>query len=194
MKSRMLLIAFAALLSACGSGKSGSRNDNGSNPGPTNPSDHGSGGNQTETYELNGKPADEYYKQFLYKKDTNENPPYRYLVSGWEKMREEGAKTRYYDVSLFLLQDGSYVLRYEELFAKPVANGLQSEGTDFTQELRGTWKVDKADLVISDIGTGTGLVYNDADTVALRFDRNIHTEDLSGKMAILKYGRSSSGL
>jgi hypothetical protein len=88
----------------------------------------------------------------------------------------------------------AHVLKYEESLGKPTADGGMIGHTDFEQELLGTWKVDEMNLVIFDIGTGTGLIYNDMETVALKFARDIHTEGLNGQISIMNYVRSNEGL
>ena len=158
--------------------------------GTNNPSD----GNETKTFEFNGKSTDQYFRQFLYKKDSDQYTPHHFLGSDWLRIRVEGDKTRYANSELFLLEDGTYVLKYEEALGKPNSNGGMAGIIDFEQELRGTWTVDEMNLVISDVGTGTGLIYNDKETVALKFEHNIHTEGLSGKIAIMSYVHSNVGL
>lgn len=176
MKLGTLIIALITILSGCGSSNSGG------------------GGHETNEFEFHGKSADQYFRQFLYKKDSDQYTPYQYLASDSQKMRAEGEKTRIYSSRLFLIEDGTYVLKYEEFLGKPTTTGGMIGLVDFKQELRGTWKVDEMNLVISDVGTGTGLVYNDKETVALKFERDIHTEGLNGKIAFMSYVRSNVGL
>ena len=54
------------------------------------------------------------------------------------KLRVEGDKTRYANSRLFLLENGTYVLKYEEALGKPNSNGGMAGIIDFEQELRGT--------------------------------------------------------
>lgn len=183
MQFKIFAVALITILSSCGSSNSGGSGIN--NPG---------GDNETRTFEFNGKPTDQYFRQFIYKKDSDKFSPYRFLTADDQKLRVEGEKTRYANSRLFLLENGTYVLKYEEALGKPNSTGGMAGIIDFEQELRGTWKVDEMNLVISDVGTGAGLIYNDKETVALKFEHNIHSEGLNGKIAIMSYVHSNVGL
>ena len=103
MKLGTMFIALTLILSGCGSNDSGG-------PVSNNPADD----NEKRTFEFNGKPTDQYFRQFLYKKDSDKFSPYRYLIADDQKLRVEGDRTRYANSSLFLLEDGTYVLKYDE--------------------------------------------------------------------------------
>ena len=125
----------------------------------------------TDTHKnINGKSPDDYYNQFLYRKDGS---GYRYLSSSFARLANSEL---YASVSLVLYQDHTYKLLYSE--HKKDAPDIYSQ--TFSKTLSGTWAVDDLSIKLSgDVtGKGSGLNYNGAEAVVLKVDKDIQTAGL----------------
>src|SRR5262249_48555790 len=90
--------------------------------------------------------------------------------------------TRLMDLSLFLLEDGSYAAVYREL--DPIDSTRSAEVSK--KILRGRWSVANDQLVVDGLGTGAGVAYNGRDAVMFRVAAN------NGDIQLAYVGSSAS--
>lgn len=144
---------------------------------------------------INGKPVADYYRQFLYRKVDNEALPFRYLSNAFTKIKKiDDNKTLYFTASIFLLEDGTYVLDYEEAIGEKSDDGFITVTTDFKTRVKGAWRIEDLALVLDGIGKAAGFVKNEKDAIALKFEKVLHAPELNGTTDYFYYTSSNQGL
>lgn len=154
----------------------------------------GTGQNPNERYFINGIPAKAYFEKFLYRYEANEPLPYYYLASQsvfLKKVSEN--KNLFATISLYLKANGEYTLDYDEAVGN-IGGGIVTTTPEAEQRLKGQWSVEKNRLILTGLGIGSGINYNDVDSVEFQFDRAIHDSSLVFKTVILSPVRSTSGM
>jgi hypothetical protein len=116
---------------------------------------------KNEKYEVNGLPADEYFAQFEYSEDENGSWG-RTLVSPGVTIRElEGRIELRASLRVYLLDDGEAFVAYEESVGCATDDsGWQGEAVTY-QKTRARWSVEQTNLVLKELGKGSGLEYFD---------------------------------
>jgi hypothetical protein len=131
----------------------------------------------------------DYFNQFLYvdnATDPDGNPATRYLYL-WNpiviQVDPAGAASLYARMDLFLLKDGSFVLKYVEGddLLNPIPQPIPY--IHYT----GGWSVSGDTLIVGDIATGAAGDGVTGPGVTLTFTRDLISPGLKGKGATLDY-------
>jgi hypothetical protein len=147
-----------------------------------------------EEHFVNGKAAAAYYSQFVYSEQLNEKGEKRYRYLGSRDARlgkgRDGKPLRA-GIELFLLRNGTFKLFYSEMAgegaaAKPV--------TGSERRLEGSWWVEGTRLIVGEAAVGDGIVFNDAESVALRFNRDLHASGLIEAPVLMSPVVSTAGI
>ena len=145
--------------------------------------------NSDTKYEIHGKDASDFYSQLYYKKDDkNVTAKFHYLASSNTapiKIADNDKKR--VGVSLYLMSDHKYILIYQE----QTVNG-STTNVDYSQRLEGTWRIEKADLIIGDVARGVGFLFNDEPAITLSFTSDVHSPGVKGKVGLLEYVSSTA--
>lgn len=151
--------------------------------------------------ELNGQDPAAFYQQLLYEiRDEGENLGtwHRYLTDlslpvalppvGTESCREG-------KVDLYLMANHQFILEYAETIPAPGSTqGCDNYVDDFKKRYEGQWRVEGLDLVVGNIGRGTGLSYNDSPALNFVFSNDLNSPGLTATNVLLNRPTSSWGL
>lgn len=144
---------------------------------------------------INGKKVADFYRQFQYRKIEGEDLPYRYLSNGYTKLKTIGPnKNLYFTANIFLLENGEYVLDYNEVTGEKSEDGFMTLTTVFTQRYKGRWKVDYIAIQLDSRIRGAGATVNEKDVLSLTFQEPFNAPELKDKADIFYYTSSTQGL
>lgn len=143
-------------------------------------------GDEQNQTEVNGKSPEAYFEQFLYVKVKHLDHRYPTTPSAL-KLADTNL---YFEVTLYLRKDGSYTFDYAEMTQKSSSEYVWE---DEIEGQKGSWSVSGDELVLSGLGTATGVQYNGKDALELEFDRDLITPGLKEETAILTMVRSTWG-
>lgn len=196
MKKRGFFLLTGIILTSACSIKVGSEGgkDEGSQESSKAPATPGS----RNTYgTVNGKPADQYYAQFYYKKETDAEgrPRYRYLMANLlTRISKDESSALYFNGNLYLKEDGSYRFDYSEIVDQDLSDDVIGGPPHGQKVVQGKWKIEGTELVLTDLGKTSGMKYQEADAITLQFEKDILSPGLRGKYVFMTYGRSTSGI
>jgi len=149
---------------------------------------------------VNGKEAHEYYKNFIYQVRQVEGAPTpMYLVLAPIEEKLPISNGSYASLTFFLINDGSFILRYDE-FA-PTKSGSYAES--FGKNTSGRWVIKGSQLLLGDLGTGEGKQVSVRDVgdkpvlvdgISLNFSKKVGQLNLKGKSLILIRMLTSEGV
>ena len=148
--------------------------------------------------EVNGQDALQFYEQFLY--SANQDGEYvwhRYLSDYSQTLALpiiDSEVCREVALNLFLLEDRSFILEYEEHVPAEGSTSCDNYEDVIHNRHEGTWSVDGIQLVLGDIGRATGLTFNEYPAIRMSFDRDLASPGLQGQQILLDQIRSSWGL
>lgn len=178
---KIILIGIALILSvigiACGEGAPKAKRE------------------QAISYRVNGKDPGEYYRQFLYS-STGVCGTWEHLhnlLTGKDLKVGADAKDRDIMSSLYLalLPDGAYQAYYREFIVLRYADGGYYFAYEKNRTIKGRWMVQDDRLILSELGTGTAIEYNDQPAVNFKYDLDIVSAGLKGKTILLRMSRST---
>jgi hypothetical protein len=139
-----------------------------------------------------------YYQQFPYAKETSDDgdgevhTQWRWLMGDVNTEIEiDSNKFLLPSVDLFLERDGTFELRYREMYK--VRDNANAEwryqmGGFCPTKVKGSWTVPDQLLVLSDVATGERAVWHTQNAVKLTFARALVDPALAGKSIVLSYG------
>ena len=143
---------------------------------------------------INGIPVVQYYQAFHYKKSEGEDLPFHYLSNSSTKLKKlEGDKNLYFTASIFLFENNTYTVDYDESVLEMADSGIITLTSVFKTRVKGTWKIEDMSLVLDGLGKGTGATVNDQQAFVFAFDRAINTPELKGKADFYYYTSSNQG-
>ena len=144
----------------------------------------------TTTYQVNGKTPEEYFRQFLYRETGacgTIHEAHHFAKSETVKIGVNPVgKDVLATLSIIMRDDGTYAAFYQEVVVlRYFDNGYY---WDSHQEriVRGNWKVNGAQLVLSGIGTASALQYNGVPAMQLQVANNILSNGFKGRDLLIR--------
>lgn len=143
-------------------------------------------GDEQNQTEINGKSPEAFFEQFLYVKVKPLDHRYPTTPSA-EKLADTGL---HYEFTLYLRDDGTFTFDYAEMKQKSSSEYVWE---DEIEGQKGSWSIRGDELVLSGVGSATGVQYNGKDALDLEFDHDLITPGLKGDSAILTMVKSTWG-
>jgi hypothetical protein len=151
-----------------------------------------------ESGRVDGMPAGDYYKQFLYvKQQSGSSMTYGYLdmADGARVVLDNVGSgiVAYSRATLFLQDNKSYTLIYDEFVG--CSNGSNNSGIKtFHKAINGSWSVQDSDLRLDNVANASRIQQNSVQAMELEFLQNINSTGLFGKSPYLYYVQRHTGL
>jgi hypothetical protein len=176
------LLAAALILCSCQSDDDHSFADEAGDP-PVN-----------REYQIEGIPAETFYKQMLYKKEGDGPTPYRYLQTEW--IFEEGTSdgNLYLRMNLFLMPTKDYAFVYEEAIVDETDEGFKVKKRLFKKAFTGKWVFREADLVIADVAVVSGVKNDGKPAASVRLNSDINVDGVRGLTWLMTYRGSADSM
>lgn len=150
---------------------------------------------ESRSFKIGDKTAEQYYRQFVYRNDGSGSLPYHYLSRGFSKLKKiDNKENLYYSASLFLREDGNFVLDYEEWQGEEPSGGMTSLRPVFRTRKRGAWRVSETSLVLDGVGNGSALDYNNQPSVVVKFGVPLNAPELKNQSALFSMVQANVGL
>ena len=181
----LLLTACSSTTDAPGNSSGNSSGSSGTSgtSGTPGTSSGSSGTSGTSTATINGKPAAEFYGQFLYETTKRD-------LEGAAAMAAQANGDNAFLASLFLKQDGSFILFYVEGKGEVTSTG-HAISYDKTKgrKVTGSWSLDGVSLVAGPL-TCNGLSLDGKDILDCEVTSAIVSSGAVGKSSMFKKGIS----
>lgn len=117
------------------------------------------------------------------------------MSNSYTKIKQlEVGTNLYFNASLFLLENGDYVMDYQEVSGSVGSDGFMTVTPVFQKRLKGKWAIDKTALKIEGVGTGAGFTINKDEVLAFKIEQKINAPEATEKLDYFYYTASSSGM
>lgn len=143
----------------------------------------------------------EYFKQFLYRAESIGDDPdfptyqYRFLMATMTEIQLPNGKSVMPDITLFLLEDGTYKMLYKENVLMPKnPDGTRPFLPGRCRALTGSWTVPGASLLLDQVATGGRNFSGNKNRVALKLNADLDNPGMAGREIVLDYAYSNSGI
>ena len=146
---------------------------------------------KTVTYQLNGMTPDQFYSSFTFKQvaSCDHAMRYRFASSESEKFAVNSrGKDLIAELKILMSEDHTYQALYTEITVYDyIQDGFRWESSrDLI--VRGEWKIVEDKLVLSSLGTATGLVHNGAPAMELKMEHDLLTKGLVSHTLLIRRG------